>query len=556
MVKTCLEPKCEKQAWYNYPNEDERIYCNLHFKENMVCKFTNTCIEENCTRTSYYNLKGENKALFCSTHKTDDMVNVLTKRCIEEDCENFPSFNFKTERNALYCGTHKHLDMINIDKARCKYYFEDGTKCMNQPLWNFFNETTPIYCGQHKKHDMILLNKVICHFENCEGTAAFNYPDKKFRMYCSFHKLDGMIDLKHKNTLCIIDDCNIQASYNVKDQKKPLYCSSHADKKTMCNVKNRICEIDNCLQRALFGQVGEKPRFCGTHRDGHPHESSSNESPAKTNKSPAKTNESPVKIITKENVDIVNKKCEVEGCNGHRIYGLNSKNTHCNKHKTDGMIKSVNITCKNKNCMNRALYGIIGGKPMYCEEHKNNEKNLVNMIEHKCKKCGLIEIMSTTEENICIYCVDNSVKLRLKKENIIRNLLDKNNIKYNSHNKIMNKNCDKYRPDFCIDMNTHMVILEVDEFQHSHYLCDCEYTRMFNISNAFGGLPVIWLRYNPDPYMIKNTRTNTLQKQRHELLLKYLTRHCLKPPSNLAEVIYLYYNDFDGERKVLIEYQK
>ena len=179
------------------------------------------------------------------------------------------------------------------------------------------------------------------------------------------------------------------------------------------------------------------------------------------------------------------------------------------------------------------------------------------MVEKKCKQCGLIEIPSMKIDGICVYCDETYKKTQIRKEEVIKHLLDENNIKYDTHNIVVNDTkCNLYRPDFTIDMTTHMVILEVDEFQHNAYICECEYNRMVNITQSLGGIPVIWIRYNPDIYMVGNNKINTPDRYRHATLIEYLTKFVKDKPKNLAEVIYLYYNEYqkgNNKRITLIE---
>lgn len=83
-------------------------------------------------------------------------------------------------------------------------------------------------------------------------------------------------------------------------------------------------------------------------------------------------------------------------------------------------------------------------------------------------------------------------------------------------NVIFVKNYGRERPDFVWDCKTHMVILEVDEYQHSSRNCECEQTRMANITSSFG-MPCLWIRYNPDEYkgmkqLKEATRRDILEK--------------------------------------------
>jgi hypothetical protein len=60
--------------------------------------------------------------------------------------------------------------------------------------------------------------------------------------------------------------------------------------------------------------------------------------------------------------------------------------------------------------------------------------------------------------------------------------------------------CGRERPDAMYDLGTHIVIVECDEHQHKSYPCECEQARMINIGQTFGGLRVLFVRFNPDTY--------------------------------------------------------
>ncbi len=62
--------------------------------------------------------------------------------------------------------------------------------------------------------------------------------------------------------------------------------------------------------------------------------------------------------------------------------------------------------------------------------------------------------------------------------------------------------CSKYRPDIVINLTVLVCVVEVDEYQHrrSTYSPECEKIRMMQIHQDFGGIPVVFIRYNPDSY--------------------------------------------------------
>ena len=85
----------------------------------------------------------------------------------------------------------------------------------------------------------------------------------------------------------------------------------------------------------------------------------------------------------------------------------------------------------------------------------------------------------------------------------------------------------------------------------------CEQTRMVNIGQSFGGLPVYFIRWNPDDYSSDKKEPELLAK-RHKLvgdLLKDIKngRHAL--PSALVSALYMYYDGWkslkEEEWKVL-----
>ncbi len=103
------------------------------------------------------------------------------------------------------------------------------------------------------------------------------------------------------------------------------------------------------------------------------------------------------------------------------------------------------------------------------------------------------------------------------------------------------------RPDFVFRCGTHIVILEVDENQHSNYQCLCEQTRMVNVTQTFGGTPVLWIRYNPDAFKGKHAmkKRGVSEAKRHKSLLKWLKWAFERDMQNLAEVVYLCYDGCD-----------
>ena len=110
--------------------------------------------------------------------------------------------------------------------------------------------------------------------------------------------------------------------------------------------------------------------------------------------------------------------------------------------------------------------------------------------------------------------------------------------------------CGKERPDRVYDLGDKIVILECDENQHEDRQCLCEQTRMVNIGQTFGGLPVYFIRWNPDDYSPENDRKmpEDLAK-RYKLvgdLIRDIKKNKITLPTALISVIYMYYNGWDS----------
>jgi hypothetical protein len=76
---------------------------------------------------------------------------------------------------------------------------------------------------------------------------------------------------------------------------------------------------------------------------------------------------------------------------------------------------------------------------------------------------------------------------------------------YTSHDKAVALGLDPMvyganRPDVLWRLDTHWVIAEIDENQHKGHSYSCERRRELELCNCAGGLPVVLIRFNPDPF--------------------------------------------------------
>ena len=103
------------------------------------------------------------------------------------------------------------------------------------------------------------------------------------------------------------------------------------------------------------------------------------------------------------------------------------------------------------------------------------------------------------------------------------------------------------RPDFVFSLPDKIIVVEVDENQHQSYGEECESTRMVNLSMVYGGLPVVFIRYNPDTFRIAGKIQRVDGRIRLKKLKKTVEEYIAKPLNDLLTVEYLFYSD-DRER--------
>ena len=99
-----------------------------------------------------------------------------------------------------------------------------------------------------------------------------------------------------------------------------------------------------------------------------------------------------------------------------------------------------------------------------------------------------------------------------------------------------------------------MVVVEVDEDQHKGRACECEQTRMVNISQAMGAGQTVWIRYNPDSFKSPKSRLWSKNK-RLDLLVRWM-RHVLNPDVTLPFCVNVLHLFFDGFRESSVEWKE
>jgi len=438
----------------------------------------------------------DNKILkTCKNRKSDKR-----KTNICEQCGIYAIYNFENEKNGICCFNHKEIGMINVLSKKCEYAW-----CKTLPLFNFEGEIKARFCSEHKEIGMINVKDKKCEYIGCKTIPTFNFKGEKKRRFCNEHKEIGMINVLSK--VCEQENCNTQPIYNFEGQIKARFCSEHKEI-GMINIKHKTCENKDCKTRPNFNFVGQiKGRFCNEH---------------------------------KENgmIDVNNKTCEK--CKTQANFGyINQIGTRCARHKLPLMFKNRKVECQEENCLEISEYGT--EEPNHCFLHQ--KKGELCLLGQVCKQCNRENELCNSEQICFTYCRPNELsimakKIIKKKEALVLSYLDKN-IKTDIKpidDRIIDASCVKRRPDRIYDCGSYFVIIEIDEYQHKSYSNSCSYDakkqelrRMVQIHEALsnGMMPVIFLRFNPDNFRVKDKIQKVNMQKRLEILSKWLL-YCLK----------------------------
>jgi hypothetical protein len=504
MHKTCESKDCKVRPTYNNYGEKNGRFCNKHKEPHMINVTHIRCEFNGCMTRPQYNSIGETKGRFCSKHKKSDMIDVLKKTCEQDGCDIIPVYNIDGEKKGRFCLNHKEPNMINIVNRIC-----EANGCNIQPSYNILGKKKGRFCYIHKEPNMIDVINKSCEIYECNKMAMYNISGESRARFCINHKESNMIDVKH--TKCEIENCNTRPSYNIIGKTQGRFCFEHKES-NMINVISRLCEFIECKKHSTYNFNGEsKGRFCAEHK-------------------------------LKDMVNVISKLCEITNCGKRANFGWLSKGAvTCATHKQNGMIYNPNRRCITIKCKELGAYEANGCR--YCEKHM--PENSKNLGINTCTVCGLDDILTN---GICVTCDPSTIHTLVHtKENRVKNILQKMQIDC-IHDKILeDKSCGGERPDFQIDCGTHFVYIEVDENQHKSYLCECEQIRMINMIEV-RGIPVRWIRYNPDSYKpVQGQRVITLENREKKLeeLIRYAIKHSPIEDGAFSNVLYLFYDEYD-----------
>ena len=480
---------CGKQAIFNVHGEKNGRFCIEHRSPEMVDVRNKKC--ELCKKRPNYNIHGEKKGRFCADHKTSEMVDVMDNRTCKQ-CKKRAAYNVHGEKKGRFCADHKTPEMVDVISKTCE-------QCKKRATFNVRGEKKGRFCLDHKTPEMVDVVNKKC--ELCEKRPQYNIHGETSARFCADHRIAEMVDVRHKT--CEI--CEKRPHYNIRGEVKGRFCADHKTQ-GMVDVMSKKCEL--CEKLPCYNIRGEaKGRFCVEHK-------------------------------TQEMVNVVDKICEADGCYITACYGhLGKGKSNCASHKQKGMLLYPNRQCETAHCRQLGTHKSTGMR--YCEVHM--PIGAENLGMETCASCGLDDILT---DGKCGACDPSAFQIRQHiKENRIKDLFTIAGFTFVHDRMLESTQCGRERPDFQFDCGTHFVYVEVDEHQHQSYACECEQGRMINMVHV-RGMPVRWIRYNPDIYEPMEGQ-QVKQEQREKRLLEYTKWAMKNSPNTISNVLYLFYDGYD-----------
>ncbi len=477
-----------------------------------------------------------------------DFENVLKRKCEHDGCKVRASFGPLGEGrlSARCCAKHipenEKDNWGNVVDKLC-----EGKGCRKQPKYGPLNggRTSARYCvncipAQEREQWENVVSK------KCEGKGC--------RTIATFGPLAG-------------------------SHSSARYCSScipKNEKGLWEDVKNKRCEGKSedghlCRKHPSFGLWGGNSataRFCSDH------------------------------VPQDDRVweDVVSKRCEGTTWDGEKcrtrpsfgpLEGEPSSARFCAQHIPHGSRNEWgNVKDKRRcvgrdevggRCLKSAAFGPLGGdasSAIYCTNCAPDKINWENVKSNRCAQDGCsTQAYKRRYRGYCMPCfaslfplepVANNFKT---KERLIVQALDELLKRDFTHLEVTYDRqvvggCSRRRPDIAVDVLTHVVIVECDEFGHdTEDYCSCENKRMMQLFQDYGNRPIVFIRFNPDAYtnsvgirvsscftrtptgLVKLTKQETWEG-RLRVLQDRLKGHIEVIPNQEVTVEHLYYDGF------------
>lgn len=214
-------------------------------------------------------------------------------------------------------------------------------------------------------------------------------------------------------------------------------------------------------------------------------------------------------------VNVKDPLCQEPGCETRPNFNYvgEIRGIYCTTHKKEGMMNVETPTCKEIGCIIIPTFNYEGQKKgIYCFTHKKHD--MINVCISRCTTPYCYTTISNNKyEGYCLPCFvhmfpdkPNSRNYKTKERAVVEYILEQFPDKTWVADKRIVDGCSRRRPDLCLDMGSHLILIEVDENQHMDYDSSCENKRLMELSLDVGHRPIVFLRFNPDDYVQAGTR--------------------------------------------------
>ena len=198
--------------------------------------------------------------------------------------------------------------------------------------------------------------------------------------------------------------------------------------------------------------------------------------------------------------------CKENDCNVIPSFNVegSTKALYCFKHKKEGMVDVKSKTCLE--CKKQPSFNVEGStKTLYCFQHK--KEGMVDVKHKNCKSLWCSTRVQEKYDGYCLFCYINlfpdkpvSRNYKTKEYAVVEFVKTKFPTLNWIADKIVSGGCSKRRPDLLLDLLYQIVIIEVDENQHTEYDCSCQNKRIMELSQDLDHRPIVFIRFNPDDY--------------------------------------------------------
>jgi hypothetical protein len=264
-------------------------------------------------------------------------------------------------------------------------------------------------------------------------------------------------------------------------------------------------------------------------------------------------------------------KCNWVNCNyicKSLSYLKKHKRTHTGEkpYKCDWM--GCDYSCRDSSYIHKHKRIHTGEKPYKCDwimcdyscrDSSTLKKHKRIHTGEKPYKCDWIMCDYSCRDSSHLKCHINSmhsergIQRKKKKEERIQKLLEEHKIHFDRELRVDfkcelkdDRGQDRAMVDFAIHREDGVIfLLEVDENEHGSYITKCEVRRMMDCyTSLMSGTEykinnVVWIRYNPDKFIIDEDKQKVKAKDREQQLLNTINNY---KPSGLMDILFLYYS--------------